>query len=59
MTFFYAGGNKDCCAYSLFYVQDGMNPHGHNEDELKEMCRYINGDLESNVTSACGLSLKE
>lgn len=43
------GGNNDCCAYSLFYAQDDIEPHGHNEEELRELAKSIDKGLEETV----------
>lgn len=49
LTRCFIGGYKDCCAYSLFYIQEGMTPHGHSEDDLKEMSLYMDSSLEEDV----------
>lgn len=43
------GGNNDCCAYSLFYIQDGMQPHGHNTDDLKDLAKNMDKNLEAAI----------
>jgi len=43
------GGNNDCCAYSLFYIQEGMIPHGHNEEDLKELSKIMDKNLEETI----------